>query len=86
MIFMFNTNVSCPYSYIQIFDQSSIYKFRCSENKVETKFDNGTVEFVTFVQKCYAYIAKDAEIESFKYVIYGSKYIDASLGSSEPSD
>lgn len=43
MIFMFNTNVSCPYSYVQIYDHSSIYKFRCTETKIETKFDNGTV-------------------------------------------
>lgn len=86
MIFMFNTNVSCPYSYVQVFDHSTIHKFRCVEKKVETRFDNGTVEFMTFVQKCYAYIQKDTEVEFFKYVIYGSKFIDNNLGSAEPSD
>lgn len=79
MIFMFNTNISCPYSYVQIFDHSTIHKFRCVEKKVETRFDNGTVEFVTFVQKCYAYIHKETEVEYFKYVIYGSKLIENKL-------
>lgn len=75
MIFMFNTNVTCPYSYVQIYDHSSIYKFRCGETKIETKFDNGTIEFNTFVQKCFVYVVKDAEIEQFKYRLFGSKFI-----------
>jgi hypothetical protein len=86
MIFMFNTNVSCPYSFVQIFDQTSIYKFRCTENKIETKNDDGSVEFVTYVQKCFVYIVKDAEIETFKYRIYGSKFISNSNAGAEPSD
>ena len=59
---MFNTNVSCPYSFVQIFDDSGIYKFRCNENKIETYNDDGSVEFVNYIQKCFAYILKDVEI------------------------
>lgn len=58
MIFMFNTNNSCPYSYIQIYDQINIYKFRCSENKLETYNDDSSVEFISYVQKCFVYVSR----------------------------
>lgn len=58
MIFMFNTNNSCPYSYIQLYDNTNIYKFRCSENKLETYNDDSSVEFISYVQKCFAYVSR----------------------------
>lgn len=58
MIFMFNTNNSCPYSYLQLYDNTNIYKFRCSENKLETYNDDRSVEFISYVQKCFAYVSR----------------------------
>lgn len=55
MIFMFNTNNSCPYSYVQLNYNSSIHKFRCKEKRLETT-ENGTVEFVHYVQSCDVYV------------------------------
>ena len=58
MIFIFNTNNSCPYSYLQLYDNTNIYKFRCSENKLETYNDDRSVEFISYVQKCFAYVSR----------------------------
>jgi len=33
-IFMWNTNNSCPYSFVQIYVQTRVSKFRCTEKRI----------------------------------------------------
>lgn len=75
LIFMFNTNVSCPYSYMQLYYDMTIYKFRCSETKIETYETDGSVEFFNYIQKCYAFVQLPKEVGSFQYRVFGSKFI-----------
>lgn len=39
LIFMFNTNFSCPYSNVTIVTATRIHKVRCTQKKIET-FDS----------------------------------------------
>ena len=51
---------------------------------IETYNGHPESEFKTFVQTCYAVVAKTEDIIEFKYQIFGSKYIDSRSG--QPSD
>lgn len=42
-IFMWNTNYSCPYSFVKVSTSNGAFKFRCKEKRIETFNDDGSL-------------------------------------------
>ena len=77
---MFNTDDSCPYSFLLIKVKGQDHKFRCSQKEIQTYNDDETPEFHAYIQTCRAKIDLGEEVEQFTYRLFGSKFIDSGSG------
>lgn len=75
-IFMWNTNSSCPYSFIKVSTSNGAFKFRCKEKRIETFNDDRSLDFYHYVQTCSALIQENKDIVKFRYQLFGSRFID----------